>query len=152
MRSQIVLLSPHRQRYRPIVSDPTGAAHSIEPPPLVSHGACTNSSPLRILLIFFGCLIFAFFYVFFFIPETKGICELVVAARMRHGGHWRSFACLPANGRATVSLVTVILRIFIRAVLLGPPDFSSTLSSPPTTVPPSLSFSPTLPLCAPTSS
>ncbi|CAK9785869.1 putative sugar transporter [Cutaneotrichosporon oleaginosum] len=55
-----------------------------------------------ILLIFFGCLIAAIFYVFFFIPETAGITLEQVDELYRSGvPAWRSTTWKPSERRVT---------------------------------------------------
>ncbi|GFZ50526.1 hypothetical protein JCM24511_08283 [Saitozyma sp. JCM 24511] len=59
-----------------------------------------------ILLIFFGCLIFAFFYVFFFIPETKGISLEEVDELYRSSTPpWKSASWRPASHRASLDAI-----------------------------------------------
>jgi len=59
-----------------------------------------------ILLIFFGCLIFAFFYVFFLIPETKGISLEEVDELYRSKiPAWKSTSWQPAVHRAALDRV-----------------------------------------------
>ena len=59
-----------------------------------------------ILLIFFGCLVFAFFYVFAFIPETKGISLEEVDELYRTGVKpWKSSSWKPSSRRATLDAV-----------------------------------------------
>jgi SP family sugar:H+ symporter-like MFS transporter len=49
-------------------------------------------------LIFFGCLIFAFFYVFFMVPETKGITLEEVDELYRTGVKpWKSSKWTPST-------------------------------------------------------
>lgn len=53
-----------------------------------------------ILLIFFGCLVAALFYVFFFIPETAGITLEQVDELYRSGTPaWRSSTWKPSERR-----------------------------------------------------
>lgn len=53
-----------------------------------------------ILLVFFGCLVAAFFYVFFFIPETRGITLEQVDELYRSGvPAWRSTKWKPSERR-----------------------------------------------------
>lgn len=51
-----------------------------------------------ILLIFFGMLVFGFFYVYFFIPETKGLSlEEVDEMYRAHVLPWQSTSWVPSE-------------------------------------------------------
>ncbi|ORY31840.1 putative sugar transporter [Naematelia encephala] len=59
-----------------------------------------------ILLIFFGCLIFAFFYVYLMIPETKGISlEEVDELYRSKCPAWKSASWKPAHRRAAMEVL-----------------------------------------------
>ena len=67
---------------------------------LQARGTQSDSS---ILLIFFGCLLFAFVYVFFFIPETKGISLEEVDELYRTGVKpWKSSNWTPTVRRSAM--------------------------------------------------
>lgn len=54
-----------------------------------------------ILLVFFGCLVMAFFYVYFFIPETRGISLEQVDELYRSGTPaWKSTNWRPSERAA----------------------------------------------------